>query len=107
MEIFLAVVEEGSFAAAARRARISAPSVTRSIALLKQRVGQVLFLRNTRSVSLSDAGKSFLVDCRHIIAEIREAEAAAVGLSESGSGAGNHPGLSSDRHHPCSRHQHR
>lgn len=79
MEIFLAVVEEGSFAAAARRARISAPSVTRSVALLEQRVGQVLFLRNTRSVSLSDAGKSFLVDCRHIIAEIREAEAAAVG----------------------------
>jgi DNA-binding transcriptional LysR family regulator len=79
MEIFLAVVEEGSFAAAARRARISAPSVTRSIALLEQRVGQVLFLRNTRSVSLSDAGKSFLVDCRHIIAETREAEATAVG----------------------------
>lgn len=79
MEIFLAVVEEGSFAAAARRACISAPSVTRVIASLEQRVGQVLFLRDTRNMNLSDAGKSFLVDCQRIIAEMQEAEASAVG----------------------------
>jgi DNA-binding transcriptional LysR family regulator len=79
MEIFLAVVEEGSFAAAARRKCISAPSVTRVIASLEKRVGQVLFLRDTRNMNLSSVGQSFLLDCRHIFTEIREAEASAKG----------------------------
>lgn len=79
MEIFLAVVEEGSFAAAARRICISAPSVTRVISSLEKRVGQLLFLRDTRNMNLSRVGQSFLVDCRHIFTEIREAEACAGG----------------------------
>jgi len=79
MEIFLSVVDEGNFVAAARREGISPPSVTRAIAALEQRIGLPLFSRNTRSTNLTKVGESFLHDCRHILNGIRAAEAAAAG----------------------------
>jgi len=39
MQVFLAVAEEESFAAAARRLKTSPPSVTRAIAAMEQRIG--------------------------------------------------------------------
>ena len=56
MTVFLAVAEAQSFAAAARRLRMSAPSVTRSVAALERRLGVLLLLRTTRSLRLTEAG---------------------------------------------------
>jgi DNA-binding transcriptional LysR family regulator len=79
MQIFLAVVEEQGFAAAARRLNISPPSVTRAIAAMEARIGTQLLSRTTRSLHLSEAGQRYLDDCRRILAELTEAEEAAAG----------------------------
>jgi len=79
MQIFVAVAEAGGFAAAARRLATSPPSVTRAVALLEERLGTRLFVRTTRSVRLTDSGERLLVDGRRILADLEEAEEAAVG----------------------------
>jgi DNA-binding transcriptional LysR family regulator len=61
MAIFASVVDEGSFAGAARRLRRSPPSVTRAIAFLEQRVGATLLHRSTRAMRLTQAGERYLV----------------------------------------------
>jgi DNA-binding transcriptional LysR family regulator len=54
--------------------------VTRAVAAVEERIGARLLHRTTRVVRLTEAGTRFLEDCRRILAEIEEAEAAAAGL---------------------------
>lgn len=79
MAVFAAVAELGGFAAAARKLALSAPTVTRAVSALEQRVGVQLLTRTTRFVRLTDAGEHFLADCKRILREIEEAEAIASG----------------------------
>ena len=79
MRIFVKVADTGSFAQSARQMHLSAPGVTRSIAALEALIGARLFHRTTRAVKLTDAGQRYLEDCRRILADIEEAEAAAAG----------------------------
>ncbi|MFK3794873.1 MULTISPECIES: LysR family transcriptional regulator [unclassified Pseudomonas] len=79
MQVFIAVCEERSFATAARRLNMSAPSVTRAVAALEKRIGTLLLSRTTRSVHLSEAGQRYLTDCRRILSELEEAEDSAGG----------------------------
>lgn len=79
MRIFVRVAESASFSKTARHLRMSAPAVTRSVAALEDAIGARLFVRTTRSVKLTDAGARYLDDCRRILADIDEAEAAAAG----------------------------
>jgi DNA-binding transcriptional LysR family regulator len=53
---FLAVAELGSFSAAAARLGVEKSSVSRAVARLEDAVGQPLFVRTTRRVSLTDVG---------------------------------------------------
>jgi DNA-binding transcriptional LysR family regulator len=55
---FLAVAELGSFSAAATRLGVEKSSVSRAVARLEEGVGDKLFLRTTRRVSLTDAGQT-------------------------------------------------
>ncbi len=80
MRIFVAVAETGGFATAARRLVLSPPAVTRAVAAVEDRIGARLLHRTTRIVRLTEAGARFLEDCRRILAEVEEAEAAAAGL---------------------------
>lgn len=79
MRIFVKVAETASFAEAARHLQMSAPAVTRAVASLEETIGARLFIRTTRSVKLTDAGSGYFEDCRRILADIAEAEAAAAG----------------------------
>lgn len=79
LEAFVAIADQGGFAAAARSLRLSAPAVTRAIAGLEARLGVTLFHRSTRAVALTDEGRAFLCRCREILAALREAETAAMG----------------------------
>ena len=79
MQVFLAVVEEQGFAAAARRLNMSPPSVTRAVAALEERIGTLLLNRTTRSVYITEAGQRYAEDCRRILAELEEAEESAAG----------------------------
>ncbi len=80
MSVFVAVVEAGSFAAAARSMALSPPAVTRSVAALEQHLGTALLLRTTRQVRLTDAGQQYLVDARRILAELHQAEESIAGV---------------------------
>jgi DNA-binding transcriptional LysR family regulator len=79
MRVFVRVAETGGFAGAARQLHMSPPAVTRAVAALEDRIGTRLLTRTTRSVRLTEAGGRYLEDCRRILAEIEEAEAAAAG----------------------------
>lgn len=56
IRVFLAVVEQQSFAGAARQLGLTPASVTRTIAGLEDRLGVQLLVRTTRQVSLTSAG---------------------------------------------------
>jgi DNA-binding transcriptional LysR family regulator len=79
MRIFVKVAETASFANTARQLNMSAPAVTRAVAALEDLIGARLFVRTTRSVKLTEAGSRYFEDCRRILADIGEAEAAAGG----------------------------
>lgn len=79
MRVFVKIAETANFAEAARQLHMSAPAVTRIITALEEMIGARLFVRTTRSVKLTDAGVRYFEDCRRILAEIAEAEAAAGG----------------------------
>lgn len=79
MRIFTRVAETGSFAETARHLHMSAPAITRAVAALEDLIGARLFVRTTRSVKLTEAGARYFDDCRRILADIVDAEAAAAG----------------------------
>jgi len=76
MTIFLAVVDEGSLAAAARRLGCSAASVTRAIARLESGAGERLLERTTRHFSVSEAGARHAAAYRTVLAELARLKAA-------------------------------
>lgn len=86
METFVAVVESGSFSAAARRLNVGQPAVSKSVAQLEDRLGTRLLLRSTRGLNTTDAGQRFYEHARVAIEEADEAENAAKQSSESVSG---------------------
>ncbi|WP_233887047.1 LysR family transcriptional regulator [Paraburkholderia flagellata] len=86
METFVAVVESGSFSAAARRLNVGQPAVSKSVAQLEERLGTRLLLRSTRGLNTTDAGQRFYEHARVAIEEADEAENAAKQSSESVSG---------------------
>jgi DNA-binding transcriptional LysR family regulator len=79
MRVFVKVAEAGAFAGAARQLHMSPPAVTRTVASLEEAIGARLLTRTTRSVKLTEAGSRYLEDCRRILADVAEAEAAAAG----------------------------
>jgi len=79
MRIFAKVAETESFAETARLMHMSAPAVTRAVASLEEMIGARLFVRTTRSVKMTEVGARYFEDCRRILADIAEAEAAAAG----------------------------
>ena len=81
MTVFVAVAELESFAAAARRLRMSPPAVTRAIAFLEEHLGVRLLIRTTRLVRTTDAGARYLEDARRIVLEADEADEAAAGIN--------------------------
>lgn len=76
MEVMVAVVEAGSFAAAARQQGISAVMVGKHIRQLEEHLGARLFQRSTRQNSLTEVGAAFYEDCRRVLEQVRWAESA-------------------------------
>lgn len=75
---FLAVVEAGSFTAAARAINVTQPTLSQGIAELERAVGTPLFLRERRAVRLTEAGNRLLTHARAIEREFRAAEASVL-----------------------------
>ncbi len=84
LQVFVAVVEAGSFAQAARSLNRATSVVSYTIANLEAQLGLGLFTRaGTRRPLLTDAGRSLLTDARLILDAIDRMRAKARGL-ESG-----------------------
>jgi DNA-binding transcriptional LysR family regulator len=86
MKVFAKVVDEGSFAAAARVMNISPSVVTKLIADLEERLGTRLLNRTTRKQALTTAGAVYLERLRFILQEIDDAEQLTQAQSQDTSG---------------------
>jgi DNA-binding transcriptional LysR family regulator len=75
MRAFQQVVDDGSFAAAARTLDMSPAVMTRLITDLEEHLGTRLMQRTTRKLSLTEAGQSYLPRVRHILNDVDAAEA--------------------------------
>lgn len=81
MRMFLMVVDEGSFAAAARKIGRATSVVSYSIAKLEAQLGVSLFMRdNTRKPQLTEAGWTVLSKTRTIISDVVSLSARVRGL---------------------------
>jgi DNA-binding transcriptional LysR family regulator len=67
LRVLLAVVEEGSFTAAATRVRVSQPAVSRAIAKLEAELGAALLKRGRGDVQLTDAGRAAIAHAREAV----------------------------------------
>jgi DNA-binding transcriptional LysR family regulator len=86
MEAFVLVVDSGSFSAAARRLNVGQPAISKSVALLEDRLGVKLLVRSTRGLAATEAGLNFYERARRSIEEADEAELAARGAGRGLSG---------------------
>ena len=86
LEIFVQVVDTGSFSAVARRQRIGQPAVSKAVVHLEQWLGVSLLLRSTRSVVPTEAGQIFYERAKRTIEEADEAVMAAQGSAKALSG---------------------
>jgi DNA-binding transcriptional LysR family regulator len=77
MRMFARVIDEGSFAAAARALDVAPAVVTRLVADLEAHLGARLLNRTTRRIALTEVGDSFLDRTRRILVDLDEAEALA------------------------------
>lgn len=86
MEIFVCVVEAGSFSAAARRLHTGQPAVSKAVAQLEARLGTRLLSRTTRGLTTTDAGHRYYEGARKTISQADETELETRGAGASLSG---------------------
>lgn len=83
LRCFVAVAEELHFGRAAQRLNMTQPPLSRQVQLLERILGVVLLDRTSRSVRLTPAGRSFVIEARRIL---RLAESAALATRRIASG---------------------
>jgi DNA-binding transcriptional LysR family regulator len=76
MFVFARVVQSGSFTAAAHELEMPKSTVSRKVTDLEDRLGVRLLQRTTRTLGLTDEGRTYYEFCARIIGEVDEAEAA-------------------------------
>ncbi|MGG2424779.1 LysR family transcriptional regulator, partial [Ralstonia pseudosolanacearum] len=74
MQVFVRVVESGSFARAAETLAMPASSVTSLVKSLERHLQVRLLNRTTRSLSLTPEGEQYVARCREILSLIEDAE---------------------------------
>lgn len=75
IELFVHTAELGTMSKAAEKLDISNASASRHLAALESRLKIRLIERNTRRLSLTNAGHEFYTRCKSVLGELSEAEA--------------------------------
>ncbi|WP_254885966.1 LysR family transcriptional regulator [Streptomyces sp. NA02950] len=76
LEYFVAVAEERHFTKAAQRMMVSQSGLSASVRALERELGAPLFVRTTRSVELTGAGRALLLEANRTLAGARAAREA-------------------------------
>lgn len=71
MQAFIAVVEEGSFTAAALRFNISPTAMSKKISSLEKSLNTRLLIRTPRLISMTDIGKKYYAQCKNVLHEYK------------------------------------
>lgn len=79
MRILVASVDTGSLSAASRQLHIPLATVSRRVSELEEDLRVRLLLRGTRKLTLTDAGRDYVIACRRILEDLQEAERTATG----------------------------
>lgn len=79
MAVFLAAVEAGSLSAAGRKLDMPLATVSRKLTDLETHLRTRLFVRSTRKLALTDAGRDYAAACKRILEDVSEAERTATG----------------------------
>ncbi|WP_299636809.1 LysR family transcriptional regulator [uncultured Ruegeria sp.] len=74
LEILLAVVDHGSFSAAARALGYTPSAVGKRVHQLEQRLNVPLLVRSTRRMTLTEAGRRYAEEARDLIARLTALE---------------------------------
>src|SRR5882762_1014923 len=73
MQIFVRLVEKGSFSAVAKERGIGQPAVSKQISALEEELGTELIHRTSRSISLTEAGRDFYESALRILDDFENA----------------------------------
>jgi DNA-binding transcriptional LysR family regulator len=76
IELFVQTAELGSLSRAAEAVGLSNAAASRHLVSLEARLGVRLVQRNTRRLSLTEAGESYYHRCKTILADLRDADSA-------------------------------
>lgn len=74
MQVFVRVVESGSFSAVARERSTTQSTISKQMAALEDYLGVKLLSRSTRALSLTEAGERYFEEARRLVAEFGAAE---------------------------------
>ncbi len=77
LQLFIRVVETGSFSKASAGLGITQPTATKHVAALEKRLGARLFHRSTRGVTPTEVGTLYYEKCKVIARELEEADSLA------------------------------
>lgn len=75
--LFALIMETGSFARAAERARLPRSTLSRRLTALEARLGERLLTRSTRRLAITEFGERILEHARHLLEETEAANAVA------------------------------
>ncbi|MEU6366867.1 LysR family transcriptional regulator [Streptomyces sp. NPDC046931] len=80
LQHFVAVAEDRHFTRAAERLMVSQSGLSASVRALERELRAPLFVRTTRSVTLTEAGRALLVEAERILAQVRAAREAVAAV---------------------------
>lgn len=87
LRVFVRVIELGSITSGGRDLRLTPAVASNRVKELERRLGVRLFNRTTRSLSPTEAGKTFYEHARKVVESLEDAEAAIDGFSDRPHGA--------------------
>src|SRR5437763_10331745 len=77
LRYFAAVAETENVSRAALKLHVSQPALSRQIRDLEDELGFLLLERSAKSVRLTDAGRTFLIEARAVLQRVEDAVKAA------------------------------
>jgi len=80
MEVFVRVVEKGSFASVAEELGLSTTMVANHVRALEQQLGAQLLERTTRRHHITEIGAAYLERCRDVLSSVQAADRVAEAL---------------------------